>query len=205
MASPTFYDPETPMTETLDRTAVTHAPILDVLAARRSTRVFDAVAPIDEALLASALEAARWSPSANNSQPWRFIVARRGTAEHATVAATLMGFNQAWAGAASVLVVFAAQTSVDGNPLPWAVYDTGQAAAHFTIQAHADGLHTHQMGGFDRAALADAFGMGPDLTPVTVIAVGTLGDIDAAPEALRERENAPRERRPLTQSLIAAS
>ena len=42
--------------------AVTSAPILDVLAERWSTRIFDAATPIDEAALASALEAARWAP-----------------------------------------------------------------------------------------------------------------------------------------------
>lgn len=61
-----------------NRTATTDAPLLDVLSERWSTRIFDASAPIDEQALRSALEAARWSPSASNTQPWRFIVARRG-------------------------------------------------------------------------------------------------------------------------------
>lgn len=181
--------------------AVTAAPILDVLAERWSTRIFDAETPIDEAALASALEAARWAPSANNTQPWRFVVARRGTAEHAQIVDALMGFNQAWAADAAALIVFAASASLDGKPLPWAAYDTGQAAAHFTVQAHASGLYTDQMGGFDRDRIAQAFGFGDDLAAVTVMAVGALGDIDAAPEALREREQAPRTRRPIEESL----
>ena len=69
----------------LDRTAVTDSPILDVLAERWSTRVFDTETPIDEAALASALEAARWAPSANNTQPWRFLVTRRGSDAYAAV------------------------------------------------------------------------------------------------------------------------
>ena len=117
--------------------AVTSAPILDVLAERWSTRIFDAATPIDEAALASALEAARWAPSANNTQPWRFVVARRGTAEHAQIVDALMGFNQAWAADAAALIVFAASASLDGKTLPWAAYDTGQAAAHFTALAAA--------------------------------------------------------------------
>lgn len=187
---------------TLTRTATTDAPVLDVLAERWSTRIFDASQPIDEDALASALEAARWAPSASNTQPWRFVVARRGSDAHAAIVNALMGFNQSWAADAAALVVFATITSLDGKPLAWASYDTGQAAAHFTVQAHASGLHTHQMGGFDRAALADAFGFGDDLAAVTVMAVGALGDIDAAPEALRERELAPRPRRPITESLV---
>ena len=182
--------------------AVTEAPILDVLAERWSTRIFDAETPIDEAALASALEAARWAPSANNTQPWRFVVARRGTTEHAQIVAALMGFNQAWAADAAALVVFAASASLDGKPLPWAAYDTGQAAAHFTVQAHASGLYTHQMGGFDRSAIGTAFGFGENLAAVTVMAVGALGDTAAAPEALRERELAPRTRRPIAESLV---
>lgn len=183
--------------------ADTDAPILDVLAERWSTRIFDAHTPIDEEALASALEAARWAPSANNTQPWRFVVARRGTGAHAAIVAALMGFNQTWAADAGALVVFAAAASLDGKPLTWAVYDTGQAAAYFTVQAHASGLHTHQMGGFDRAAIGEAFGFGDDLAAVTVMAVGALGSLAEAPEALRERELAPRTRRPIAESLIA--
>jgi len=183
--------------------ADTDAPILDVLAERWSTRIFDPATPIDEQALASALEAARWAPSANNTQPWRFVVARRGSAAHAQIVDALMGFNQSWATDAAALVVFASSAALDGKPLPWAAYDTGQAAAHFTVQAHASGLHTHQMGGFDRDAIAAAFGFGDDIVAVTVMAVGALGDIDAAPEALRERELAPRVRRPIAESLIA--
>lgn len=183
-------------------TATTDAPILDVLAERWSTRIFDPNTPIDEDALASALEAARWAPSASNTQPWRFVVARRGTAAHDAIVDALMGFNQSWAVDAAALLVFASSASLDGKPLNWAVYDTGQAAAYFTVQAHASGLHTHQMGGFDRAAIAEAFGFGDDLAAVTVMAVGALGDVDEAPEALRERELAPRTRRPIADSLI---
>lgn len=189
-------------TPALDRTAVTDAPILDILAERWSTRIFDAASTIDEEALASALEAARWAPTAANTQPWRVIVARRGSDEHATVLGTLAGFNSAWAGDAALLVVFVAETTRDGQPMTWALYDTGQAAAHFTVQAHASGLSTHQMGGFDRDAIAAAFELSADFTPISVMAVGELGDIRTASEALQQRENAPRERRPIAETLI---
>ncbi|MFT4051011.1 MAG: nitroreductase family protein [Microbacterium sp.] len=182
--------------------ADTDAPILDVLAERWSTRIFDPATPIDEAALASALEAARWAPSANNTQPWRFVVARRGSDAHATIVGTLVGFNQSWAADAAALVVFATTTAVDGKPLTWAAHDTGQAAAFFTVQAHAAGLHTHQMGGFDRDAIAAAFGFGDTLVAATVMAVGALGDIAEASDSLRERELAPRTRRPVAESVL---
>jgi nitroreductase len=193
------------MSTLTDRRAATDSPILDVLTDRWSTRIFDATAPIDEVALASALEAARWAPTAANTQPWRLIVARRGTLEHEKIVAALAGFNSAWAGDAAVLIVFVAETVRDGKPMTWALYDTGQVAAHFTVQAHADGLSTHQMGGFDRDAIATGFGLGEGFTPVTVMAVGALGDIREASEELQARENAPRERRSLSESVLVSA
>ena len=190
------------MTPVATNPAATDAPVLDVLAQRWSTRIFDKDATIDEAALASALEAARWAPSASNTQPWRFIVARRGSEAHAKVFASLVGFNQMWAGDAAALVVFIAETEREGQPLPWAVYDTGQAAAFFTVQAHAGGLFTHQMGGFDRAALAAAFGLDASLTPIAVMAVGAYGDPSTADEKMREREAAPRTRLSIAETVV---
>jgi nitroreductase len=188
---------------TLDRTATTDHPVLEVLAGRWSPRAYDADTAIDETLLASALEAARWTPSAYNIQPWRFIVARRGTAEHAAIVETLIGFNQQWAPAAAVLIVAIAETqAADGSPITHAAYDLGQAVAHLSVQAHHDGLVVHQMSGFDAAAVRERFPMDERFVPLTVIALGELGDAGALPEVLREREAAPRVRRPLADSVI---
>jgi nitroreductase len=191
---------------TLDRIAQTDSPVLEVLAGRWSPRAYDTEAPIDEAKLASALEAARWTPSANNTQPWRFIVARRGTEAHARVHDALLGFNQAWAGTAAVLIVAVAETTnVEGRELPMAVYDLGQAMAHLSVQAHHDGLFVHQMSGFDRDAMRAAFDIDAQFTPVTVAAVGMIGDAGTLPEALQERERAPRVRRPIADSIILSA
>ncbi|GAA3199986.1 nitroreductase family protein [Microbacterium terregens] len=192
------------MTTTLhSRSADTNAPVLDVLSARWSPRAFAGDAPIDEAKLASALEAARWAPSAGNSQPWRFLVARRGSAAHDTIHDALTGFNRVWADKAAVLIVAIAQTADDaGRPAAFASYDLGQAVAHLSVQAHADGLYVHQMGGFEADVLRERFGIGSNLAPVTVIALGELGDAADLPEALQERESAPRVRRPLSDSIL---
>ncbi|UNK71117.1 nitroreductase family protein [Microbacterium sp. H1-D42] len=187
----------------IDRAAQTEHPVLDVLAERWSPRAYDAETPIDEAKLASALEAARWSPSASNSQPWRFIVARRGSAAHHGIHSALMGFNQVWAGDAAVLIVAITETTdADGAPISHAVYDLGQAVAHLSVQAHHDGLHVHQMSGFVADQLRETFGIDERLTPMTVLALGDLGDATRLPEALQEREVAPRTRRPIDETLL---
>lgn len=191
---------------TFARAAETSVPLLDVLAARWSPRAFDPSSPIDEDKLAAALEAARWSPSASNTQPWRFIVARRGTELHAAIDDALMGFNREWAGAAQVLIAtFAEERDADGNPRPWAQYDLGQAVAHLSIQAHADGLFVHQMGGIEREELRALQGVEDRFTPVSVIALGELGDASALSEKLQQREVAPRVRRPLDETVIASA
>lgn len=191
---------------TIDRTAETSVPVLDVLAARWSPRAYATAAPIDEDKLTAALEAARWSPSAYNGQPWRFAIARRGGALYTEVVAALIGFNQTWAPSAAALVIAIAET-VDnqGRPITHAAYDLGQAVAHLTVQAHHDGLFVHQMSGFDAAAVTDLIGLEPHFAPMTILALGELGDASGLPDQLREREHAPRTRRPLADTVIASA
>lgn len=62
------------------KTASTAAPLHPLLAERWSPRGLDRTHRLDDAALTALLEAARWAPSAGNSQPWRFLVARRGDA-----------------------------------------------------------------------------------------------------------------------------
>ncbi|MFF8817460.1 MULTISPECIES: nitroreductase family protein [Leucobacter] len=175
--------------------ATTSAPILSTLTERWSPRAFDSDHSLPENALLSAFEAARWSPSANNSQPWRFIVARRGTESFAKIEATLAGFNSAWAGAASALVVnLAVVKNEAGEPQRWAEYDLGQAVAHLSVQAHSEGLYVHQMGGFDAAKISEVFGLGDDLHAVSVMTIGKLGLPEQLAEPLKERELAPRSR-----------
>jgi nitroreductase len=194
---------ENPVPAAQTRTAQTSTPINDVLAERWSPRSYDASAPLDEQKLTAALEAARWAPSAGNSQPSRFIVARRGSAAFDTIVANLMGFNSVWATSAGALIVGVAEvTDAEGKPRPWAKYDLGQALAHLSVQAHHDGLHVHQMGGFEADGLREAFNIGDRFEPVSVAAIGVLASPEALPEPLRQREVAPRIRKPLEELLL---
>jgi len=192
--------------DTTTRRADTDAPLITPLVERWSPRAYDRTAELTDADVRTLLEAARWAPSAMNLQPWRFIVARRGSAAFAAIHDALMGFNQAWADSAAALIVNVAETVDEaGAPRPWAKYDLGQAVAHMTVQAQHDGLHTHQMGGFDGARLAEAFGLRDGLEIVSITAIGKVGDASALPEPLREREIAPRRRKPLDEIVIAAA
>jgi nitroreductase len=182
----------------------TPAGLHDLLARRRSPRGFAPDRPVPADTLTTLLEAARWAPSANNSQPWRFGVARRGEPAFDALAAALAPGNHVWARHAGALVLLAAQTvAEDGGERRWAVYDTGQAAAHLTVQAQAEGLSVHQMGGFDAAAAAAVFGLDEHVRPVVVLAVGWHDPAADLPEPYASRERAPRVRRPLEELVLA--
>ena len=174
---------------TATRTATTSTPLHPLLADRWSPRAFDPSARLTGLQVTALLEAARWAPSAANSQPWRFLLAPRGSADFEHIFATLAPGNQAWADAASALVMVAAATTDDvGNASPWALYDTGQAVAHLSTQASHEGLSIHQLGGFDASAVVEAFGLDATLTPVVVLAIGVRGaSPDCPSRSLRAR------------------
>ena len=189
----------------LGKNASTAVPVHPLLAERWSPRGFDQSHELDDVALTALLEAARWAPSAQNSQPWRFLVTRRGEESHRRLFAALAPGNQAWAGTASMLVLVAARTVGDGGaPQPWALYDTGQAVAALVTQAQADGLAVHQMGGFDTGAVRAGFGLGDTLTPIVVLAIGRRDSAAELPAGLAARETAPRIRRPLSDLLLPA-
>mgnify|MGYP005610012131 FL=1 len=180
------------------RTAQTSAPVLDAIAERWSPRSFDSDHSLPEGALRSLFEAARWAPSANNSQPWRFIITRRGSESFARIESTLSGNNRLWAGRAAALVVNVAEAAdAEGTPRKFAECDLGQAVAHLSVQAQSEGLHLHQMGGFDREAIRASFDLAERFVPVSITAIGAIGSHDQLTEPLREREAAPRVRLPL--------
>jgi hypothetical protein len=199
----TLTDETATPTASTERSADTAVPIVDELRTRWSPRSFDATATVSDAQLDALLEAARWAPSAANTQPRRFIVARRGTHHFDTIVGALMGFNAAWAGDASVLIVAIAETStVEGDVRAYAEYDLGQAVAHLSVQAQAEGLHTHQMAGVEWDRIVAAFDLAENLKPMTVTAVGVVAPADRLVEALAEREVAPRTRLPLSELVL---
>jgi nitroreductase len=171
-----------------------------LLADRHSPRAFDATATVTAEQVGLLLDAARWAPSASNTQPWRFLAGRRGDRAFASLLAALTPTNQAWARDAAALVLVAAETAnEEGTPRPWAAYDAGQATGHLTAQATALGLAVRQMGGF---IPADLPALPEHVTPLVVVAVGVPLAPDAVPADHPARRLGPRVRRPLDELLL---
>jgi nitroreductase len=179
--------------------------MLRVLADRWSPRAF-AEEPVSPSDLKLILEAARWAASSGNSQPWRFLVGAHGTETHKKIFSTLVGFNQAWAGKAGVLILgFAELKNAKGEPNTYALYDLGQAAVTLITQASALGLHTHSMAGFDQAKAKEVFGLTEDQGLGAVIAVGYQAEPSTITnDQMLQREIAPRERKPLSEIALTS-
>ena len=160
-----------------------------LLGARWSPTCFDERHAISTDEVEVLLQAARWSPSAGNSQPWAFIVARRGTDTHARLTRHLAGSSAAWAPSASLLVANLSHRFVEDTDWEYSefsLYDLGQAVAHMSIQAQALGLHVRQFRAFDRDGIAAEFGVPNHWEVTTLAAIGR-----AVPAANRGEDGDP--------------
>jgi nitroreductase len=188
----------------MNKPAATDISLHELIRNRWSPRAFaEKSVPAED--LRSLFEAARWAPSSNNEQPWAYLVATKEDPENfAKMLGVLVEFNAAWAKNAPVLGLSVAhlKTARDGKLNRVALHDVGSASAQLTSEANARGLQVHQMAGFDADKACHAFTIPPDWEPVAAMAIGYPGDPESLPEKLRERELAPRTRKPLTEFVM---
>lgn len=189
----------------MEKPAPIEFPVHDLIRDRWSPRAF-ADKPVEPAILKSLFEAARWAPSSSNEQPWTFLVAAKDDADNfAKTLTVLVDFNAGWAKSAPVLVlaVSSLKFHANGSPNRNAFYDTGAATALLSVEATARGLVVHQMAGFDPLKAKQVFEIPADWEPIAVIAIGYPGDAQSLPQGLRDREFAPRTRKPLTEFVMS--
>jgi nitroreductase len=157
-----------------------------LLASRWSPACFDPSAEIGVDELESVLDAARWAPSAGNSQPWAFIVGRRGDPTHARLIRHLARSSALWAPSASLLIANLRHRFVEDTDWEYSefsLYDLGQAVAHMTIQAQALGFSARQFRAFDRTTVTAEFAVPPHWEVTTMTAFGRPGPEPGGPSA----------------------
>jgi nitroreductase len=188
----------------MHKPAPTEHPVHDLIRHRWSPRAF-ADKLVEPAALASLFEAARWAPSSNNEQPWAYLVATKDHVEEfAKMLSVLVEFNAGWAKSAPVLVLAVSRLNFpNGNPNRNAFYDTGAASALLSLEATEHGLFVHQMAGFDPAKAKQVYEIPADCEAIAAMAIGYPGDPGSLPEKLKEREHAPRTRKPLTEFVMS--
>ena len=171
-------------------------PLHSLLATRWSPTTFDATRSVRPEQVESLLQAARWAPSAGNSQPWAFIVGVRDDRDHRRLVRHLAASAGRWAPDAALLVANLAHRHVadtDWDYSEFASYDLGQAVAHVTLQARSLGMYLRQFRAFDREALAREFEVPDHWEIATMSAIGWVprGSEPKAREKQQERERRP--------------
>lgn len=170
---------------------------------RWSPRAFS-TETISDAELFTLFEAARWAPSSYNSQPWRFVYAKRAGAGWETLLGTLNPFNQSWAKHAAALVILVSNTTMrppGGDkdvPSRSHSFDAGAAWNALALQAARSGWQAHAMVGIDFDKAAQDLGVPEGFHVEAAIAIGRPGDKSQLPEALQAREQ-PSPRKPVSE------
>ncbi len=168
---------------------------------RWSPRAFDPE-PIPENVLMTLFEAARWSMSCYNEQPWLFMYANEK--DDLELYRSILGeWNQRWTVNAPVLGFIFCHNNFAKNDKPnhWAQLDAGAAWMALTIQARMLGLYTHGMAGFDRKGIYEKLGVPQDeFTALAAFALGKYGDREKLDEDFRKSEQ-PNERKPLNETI----
>jgi nitroreductase len=153
---------------------------LELCRTRRSVRRYSD-RPVEREKIERCLEAARLAPSADNGQPWRFIVFDDPAAKQAVAAAVFAGIYQASRRLthAPVLVALLIRENLLINRvgggvrgIPFQLIDAAIAGEHFVLAAAEQGLGTCWIGWFDARALRRQLRLGRDWRPVCLITVG---------------------------------
>lgn len=174
--------------------------ILPLFLNRWSPRAFDP-RPIDDDVLMTLFEAARWAPSSFNYQPWRFVFAKRNDAHWDGFMAALLPFNQIWVQNVSALVYILSEEMMEvygeRKPSHSHSFDAGAAWMALALQSASMGLITHGMTGVDFDAAAKVVNLPDGYRIDAAFAIGYHGDKSILPEKLQERE-VKSDRKPLS-------
>ena len=149
-------------------------------------------------------EAARWAPSSNNAQLWRFVYAKRQTTHWETFVDLLAEGNKAWAQQAAALVVVTSRKLFERNDKLAVTYafDAGAAWENLALEGTRRGFVVHGMQGFDYERARRELHVPENYDVLAMIAIGKRAPKESLPDHLQEREQ-PNDRRPLAEIIVA--
>lgn len=186
------------------------SPVVHELIQKRwSPYAFDPSKSVSTEDLIALFEAARWTMSSYNAQPWRYIVGvkERDAKQWQRIFDVLVEGNQPWAANAPVLVLGCIEHNFEynGKPNKAALHDLGAASASLTFEATSRGLCVHQMIGIEPEKAHAEFGLGESVEAYTALAIGYLGQPEVIPEDYAKRDKKVRERKELDEIIISGS
>ena len=180
------------------------AEINELILKRWSPVAFDP-RPVEFEKIHLLFEAAKWAPSGNNGQPWRFVFATRDMPEYKVLLDLMSEKNQEWAKTAPLLVLVLAQVvSIYKNrPNRLAFYEAGMAVSNLLIQATSMDLFVHQMAGYDHEKAKDVLVIPTRYEPAAMMAIGYKGDSSQLPEKVAAWEKRERTRMEVSKFLVS--
>ncbi len=194
---------------TVANTRTADHPIDKLFLERWSPRAF-VPQEMPEADLMTILEAGHWAPSSYNSQPWRMLYARRGTAHWDKFLGLLNAFNQSWAKNGSALIIMVSKSTMrppgqeKDIPSHTHSFDAGAAWAQMALQATLSGYQAHGMVGFDMERAFAELNVPEGHRVEAAIVIGKQGDkstLSELSEQMRARE-APSGRNRLSEAAL---
>lgn len=179
-------------------------PVHPLIATRWSPRAYNP-RPVEKEKLQRIFEAARWTASSNNLQPWYFLVGFQGDEVYSKIFDTLVEFNQLWAKNAPILVLAIAKTTNSrGETNQACIYDLGQAVTTLSLQANFEDLYIHQMGGFDVEAAQSSLEIPSEFKVVVAFTIGYRGDEQLLHPNLLKLELTPRSRKSTSEMVFTS-
>jgi glutaredoxin-dependent peroxiredoxin len=162
---------------------------------RRATRAFDTRSvPAD--VVTELIESMRLSPSCNNNQPWRVIVACDQASLDAIKGSLPKG--NSWALKAPLIFVVCARLDDDcklADRRDYYLFSTGLAVGEMMLRATGLGLIAHPIAGYDVLSLKKKLEIPDDQVLITLVMCGYPGtDVSMLSEKqlLAEKERPPR-------------
>ena len=153
---------------------------IDLVKARQSVRKY-LDKPVEREKIERCLEAARLAPSANNSQPWSFIVVEDPRLKDAVARNTfdkLISFNRFSLQAPVLILIISERPSFFsriGSAIKdkqFSLIDIGITAEHFCLQATEEGLGTCMLGWFNEKGVKALLNISPSKRVELIITMG---------------------------------
>ncbi len=128
--------------------------------------------------LKKIIDAARWSPSCVNEQPWRIFTASSGSRNFDKFVNLLTEGNRTWAKNASVIgfIISKVDFTKKNKKNRLSEFDCGAAWMSLSLQARIEGLYTHGMGGIHREDIEKHLNLNSD--NYKVVMGFTIGKLD---------------------------
>ena len=180
--------------------------VREAIQKRRASRKFD-TRPIEEDKLMLLIEAMRLSPSCNNNQPWRVVVAKdRESLEKIKVA---LPKGNAYAKNAPLIFAVCGKLEDDchlSDRRDYFLFGCGLAVGELMLQATELGLIAHPIAGYDPLMIKKNLNIPDDHVLITLVNLGYPGtDASTLSEKQLEAEVKRPERKPIGDNFFKGS